>query len=1310
MPVLQTGLAKSGADYTIDNSLRFNYGDDAKLTRSVSAGNQKTWTLSFWYKTSADSTIDNFFAQVASVPTEYGEVYLQSGTLRVINIAETGTVASVLYTTQVLRDPASWYHIHIKWDSTPSTPGVNDCSIYINGEQVTDFSSATYPDQNDEGYINGSADMWIGDKDGETRSFSGYLAEYYFIDGTALTPSSFGETDTATNQWKPIDSDDVKDAVTFGTNGFYQKYSSTELAASFTDSSEGGFIPTEDLTVDFLVVGGGGGGGGSDDGFQGGGGGAGGYRTSFSTSGGGASAESQLSLKASTCYSVTVGAYGSGGTVGTDGNRGTDGGDSTVSTITSAGGGAGGGGGNTSTEEQGNAGGSGGGSGGSNAGGGSGGGGAGTSGQGYAGGAAPASTGSGGSGGGASAVGVTAASLFHSAAGGAGLANTISGSSVTYATGGVTRDGTDTGGANTGEGGGGGYNSAGAVGGSGIVILSYISTTAKASGGTITSYVDGDDTYQVHTFTSSAPNPRHTITANGDVANSRAQSKVGDSSIYFDGTGDYLSVPDSDDFDFTSAFTIEFWFRTSDSTTTQAFYVKRASEIASNIRIGVGSVSGKLEVLVSSGTSSWDIWLNQSVADISNDTWYHVALTWDGSTYTIWLDGVSQDTSTDSNYPTVNTASVYLGARQDGTQAIDGYLDEIRISDTARYTTTFTPSTTAFTADSNTKLLIHSDWDGGIGADSSGNDNDFTPTNLVATDQMVDSPTNNWCTMNPLYANGQATLPTYKEGNLEVVSPAGSDLNGMTEGTIGIPSSGKWYWEHYTDNTNYQLCGIAAADFLTGTASEAYMGFGKSRGYMSSSGNKVGDSVYTAYGDTWTTGDIIGVAVDMDNGSIYFAKNNTWQDSGDPTSGASKTGAAYTDLLTSSDFDSGIMPGWSDQNGATTDTTIANFGQDSSFAGNKTAQGNQDSNGIGDFYYEPPTDYLALCSSNLASPEIALPTDHFNTLLWDGDDGSSRTVSGVGFQPDLFWLKSRGIASSQRLQDSVRGDNGTRMYVLNSNSTAIESTDTSILSLTSDGFTTDDNAGAGGGNNSGENYVGWFWKAGGTAASNTDGSITSSVSANTTAGFSIVSYTSPGTDSDETVGHGLSQRPDMVIIKNLDSTYNWDVWTPALQSGYDLRLNTTDDETSGRWSTTIPTASLVTLLDTYEVAGTDDYIAYCFHSVEGYSKVGSYEGNGVVDGTFIYTGMKPSYLLIKTTNLTGHSWYIWDDKRDTINPNDKVLYPNNNTDEQTSTDYSIDFLSNGFKIRNASNLDNNSSGTYIYYAVAESPFKTSNAR
>jgi len=773
------------------------------------------------------------------------------------------------------------------------------------------------------------------------------------------------------------------------------------------------------------------------------------------------------------------------------------------------------------------------------------------------------------------------------------------------------------------------------------------------------------------------------------------KSKPGNSSITFDGSGDYLSVASSSDFGFGAGdFTIELWFRRTAADTYPYLFDCRT-----------GGTEGDYPAVYLASASSYAPWYHVDGVDriLSNtttttDTWYHFAIVRSSSTTTMYLDGSSVGTWSDStNYA---TCPLRIGNYSNGSFELTGDMDEIRISDSARYTANFTPSTTEFTADSNTKLLIHSDFDGGLGQDISGNDNDFAVTNLVATDQVVDSPTNNFATLNPLgygqHGSNYGT-PSMSEGNLKATSTGASYFDD-TQATIS-PASGKWYYEICLNQLNLDG-GTGYVQFNIGGGAYIWSYYGTPTTIIS------GDASTTV--SNFSVGDILQFAVDIDNGKAWFGNNGTWYTTSGTPDPAAGTGQAYTFTGT---FD-GRMARVQIRDGSGTQIVTCNFGQDSSFTGNKTAQGNQDGNNKGDFYYTPPTGFLALCTDNLPSPEIALPTDHFNTALYTGNQ-TARSITGIGFQPDMLWGKVRSTTGSSFVVDSVRGlGNDDSMGVLDTTDANGEYLDESeqVLSFDSDGFSLGDNDPQESFkvNRTGQTYATWNWKAGGAAASNTDGDITSSVSANTTAGFSIVSYTSPGTDSDETVGHGLSQRPDMVIIKNLDSAYNWDVWTPALSSGYDLKLNDSAAQASGRWSTTIPTASLVTLLDTYEVAGTDDYIAYCFHSVEGYSKVGSYEGNGSsTDNAFVYTGFRPAFIMQKNADAGSSWWLMYDNKRTPYNQAGTALGAQaNNAD---TTGFNIDILSNGFKVRDAEPSLGNSN-TYIYLAFAESPFKYSNAR
>jgi len=341
----------------------------------------------------------------------------------------------------------------------------------------------------------------------------------------------------------------------------------------------------------------------------------------------------------------------------------------------------------------------------------------------------------------------------------------------------------------------------------------------------------------------------------------------------------------------------------------------------------------------------------------------------------------------------------------------------------------------------------------------------------------------------------------------------------------------------------------------------------------------------------------------------------------------------------------------------------------------------------------------------MAYTTIDDPTIYFNTKLYTGD-GSTQSVTGVGFQPDWVWIKNRDSSSSGNiLHDVIRGA-GTALFS-NSNSADNTSTAAGILqSFDSDGFTVTD----GGRVNSNTNkYVSWNWKAGGSASSNEDGDITSSVSANTTAGFSIVSYT--GSGSNATVGHGLGVAPAWYIVKQRNAGRSWNVYHKSLgATKYILLENTAGSGTDSTvWNDTGPTSTTFSVGTTNSTnASSGTFIAYCFAEKKGYSKFGSYTGNGNADGPFIYTGFKPAYLLLKESSSSGEDWVLQDNKRDTvINPVSATLYASASNAENTGYRY-CDFNANGFKIRNSQDDYNTNGSTYIFIAFAESPFVNSN--
>jgi hypothetical protein len=576
--------------------------------------------------------------------------------------------------------------------------------------------------------------------------------------------------------------------------------------------------------------------------------------------------------------------------------------------------------------------------------------------------------------------------------------------------------------------------------------------------------------------------------------------------------------------------------------------------------------------------------------------------------------------------------------------------------------------------------------------DQSGNNNDWTSNNLTESDISVDSPTNNFATMNPLKQH-IGYISTFSEGNLKVAPNryyGGSSTMAMT--------TGKWYAEFLlTDATGNGYLGIVptsttANDSIFDNVAYAYQG---SNGTVRDHGSN-----RSSWGASYTTGDIIGIAVDMDNSNVYFSKNNTWQDSGNPTSGATGTGSANASDIVADTYE--FLVG--DTSGASSGSWVANFGQDSSFAGNETAQSNQDSNNIGDFYYEPPTGFLALCTSNLPDVDV-VPSEHFNTVLYTGNSTSGRAINGVGFQPDFVWFKARSGSEPHLVVDAVRG---AKRLLPNTDVAEANAT----ITFETDGVTVGTNSSN---NDNNVPYVSWNWKANGSGSSNTNGSITSTVSANVDAGFSIISYT--GTDAAATVGHGLSKKPELIIFKNRDNSSgasDWDSYVSSLGATKFISLNLTNTASTSvtRFNDTEPTATLIHLKNSYHT-NYDTIIAYAFHSVDGYSKVGSYNGNDNADGTFVYTGFRPAWVMVKNTTNTGEGFVIMNNKSDPSNVVGTYQTVYSAAAEQgtagTTSSRSIDFLSNGFKLRGNS-TEVNEDTPIIYIAFAETPFKYSNAR
>lgn len=570
---------------------------------------------------------------------------------------------------------------------------------------------------------------------------------------------------------------------------------------------------------------------------------------------------------------------------------------------------------------------------------------------------------------------------------------------------------------------------------------------------------------------------------------------------------------------------------------------------------------------------------SSSTSEVYRDvsSWYHIVIAFDTTQSTaadrvkLYINGESVVVSgtfpsLNSDEPVNNTIVHNIGADTINSRYLDGYLAEVNFIDgqaltpasfgkTDLDTNQWVPIKYTGSYGTNGFYLKFQD-SSALGDDSSGNTNDFTVTNLAATDQVLDSPTNNFCTINPI-DRGSTLTGTFSEGNTRVV--INNDL--AVRGTIMYPKTGKWYAEClYKDDDKTTEWGFRDLnDFNKGF--QVYTSGTVSQLRIRKDNVTVAD-LSASYPGVNT---IYSIAYDADTGDVEAFVNGS---------------SVYSGTLgtVGLDYIPHFLHGSSDP--AFYSDIVVNYGQDSSFAGNKTAQNNTDANGIGDFYYTPPSGYLALCEDNLPDPSIALPNEHFNTVLYAGDNTSPRSITGVGFDPEFVWVKNRTSGSyGHYLWDAVRGTDKNLRSDGSFSEAAVSGASNGIVSTnTTDGFIT--KAGGSGSNNvngTGSSYVAWNWKAGGTPVSNTDGTITSSVSANPTAGFSIASYTGNAT-TGATVGHGLSQAPEMLIVKQRDATKNWSVLANSDPTDY-LILNgtnaTADDVRF--WNDTNPSASVFTL-------------------------------------------------------------------------------------------------------------------------------------
>jgi hypothetical protein len=756
-------------------------------------------------------------------------------------------------------------------------------------------------------------------------------------------------------------------------------------------------------------------------------------------------------------------------------------------------------------------------------------------------------------------------------------------------------------------------------------------------------------------------------------------------------------------------FTVSFWARLTTLDEDRRVFTANADGCELGF-LKDGGGGNRIRFYNNTGSYTNDAQTTAEFRDVSRP--YHVVLRVDTTQATdtdrvrIYVNGVLQTleatTSGAALYPPqntdlgINTASAHYIGRYSGgaNRYFNGNLSEFVFIDGTSYAPTDFGNTDAITgqwvpiafagAYGTNGFYITGENSADLGADYSGNGNNFTSSGLTSTDQLTDTPTDNYATFNVI-RTGQTGI-TLTDGALQ----ASAGAAGTRAVAADIPIDSETTTGYYAEIKITALA-FASPSFF-GLVTPEFV-IGATAMYASSGAYVYNDSAGATYangvaGATYTPivlNDVVQFAVK--NGNVYVGINNTWVNSGDPVA---ETGAVWTGLSGLYSFCWEYHRGGA---GTNTHTVVADFGQSG-------------------FAYTPPTGYSGVSTATLPDPPIADPSAHMQTTLYTGT-GSSLAVTQSGnstFQPDLVWIKGRSGATEHVLTDAVRGVT----KELSSNDTGAEETVAQgLTAFGSAGFTVGTD---GSYNTSSATYVGWQWKANGAGSSNTDGSInTTATSVNTTAGFSISTYT--GTGSAATIGHGLGIAPKMVIVKKRVAGTDdaWIVWHASLPgANYYLNLNDTgaQDTSVNYWNNTLPTSSVFSVgASNGTNENTKTFVAYCFAEVEGFSKIGSYTGNGSADGPFVYCGFQPRFLMLKDIS-NAQGWAMYDTARGTYNPiaaTGQILFANLTTAESSFSGNTIDVLSNGFKIRANMNTANQSGATIIYMAFAEYPFKYANA-
>jgi len=776
-----------------------------------------------------------------------------------------------------------------------------------------------------------------------------------------------------------------------------------------------------------------------------------------------------------------------------------------------------------------------------------------------------------------------------------------------------------------------------------------------------------------------------------------------DQSIRFnDGDAAYMSRT-STTATSSTVFTISLWFKRSLLTSGNPTLINEYSG-NSDAAYLIMRLQPADTINVSGYTTNW-----RTTTRVFRDpsAWYHFVLAVDTNQATaadrikLYINGVEETSFSASSNPSSGTNLGFnTGGAQNigrinptigGTNYFDGYMAEFNFIDGQQL------SPTSFGETNDDGVWIAKSYDAAygdngfyltgedsadLGADESGNSNDFTSSGLTSDDQVTDTPTENYATWNVL---DKGTI-TASDGNLTVTS--GADQAGIRS-TIAIPQSGKYYWEVTCNTLGYiNQIGLASSsksmtNIHDSGATVSNRGWGFGSWFSSFNGNVTkfkSDVGGGSPGTNWTgvgnpaATDVLMVAYDSDNGSLWFGKNGTWFDSSGTADPATNTDPRFSGLSDGTEWFA-LWAGYSTYSPNYT----ANFGQSG-------------------FTHTPPTGFVALSTANLPTPAIADGSKYFQTTPYTGNGtaigSGGNAVSQIEnstFQPDFVWIKRRNAAVEHALTDAVRGVT----KELSSNDTGAEETVAEgITTFGSSGFTVGSD---GSYNTNTGTYAAWQWLAGNGTSANTDGTISSTVSVNDAAGFSIVEAASM-TGAVGTVGHGQSAAPEFVIGRMQAETFDWQTWHTDLTSGaHSMKLNTTAAQASA--TSVYPSAPSATVLNVGGAwTNTNPAIFYCWRSIPGYSKFGSFTGNGSTNGSFIYTGFTPAFVMIKRADSTS-GWNIFDIQREGYNVDNDQLVANT-TAAETTTDY-LDLLSGGFKLRSTSTEVNASGGTYIYAAFGK---------